>query len=52
MKISRQIIQSHNADHVVITFGYLSEKIHKLFKKNIFQEVKIESQRLVDLLNS
>ena len=52
MKISRQIIQSHNTDHVVITFGYLSEKIHKLFKKNIFQEVKIESQRLVDLLNS
>ena len=52
MKISRQIIQSHNTDHVVITFGYLSEKIHKLFKKNIFPEVKIESQRLVDLLNS
>ena len=52
MKISRQIIQSHNTDHVVITFGYLSEKIHKLFKKNIFPEVKIESQRLVDILNS
>jgi len=52
MKISRQIIQSHKTDHIVITFGYLSEKIHKLFKKNIFPEVKIESQRLVDILNS
>ena len=52
MKISRQIIQSHNTDHVVITFGYLSEKIHKLFKKNIFPEVKIESKRLIDLLKS
>ncbi|GIR03736.1 MAG: hypothetical protein CM15mP13_3300 [Pseudomonadota bacterium] len=52
MKISRQIIQSHNTDHAVIAFGYLSEKIHKLFKKNIFPEVKIESKRLIDLLKS
>ena len=52
MKISRQIIQSHNTDHAVITFGYLSEKIHKLFKKNIFPEVKVESKRLIDLLKS
>ena len=43
MKISRQIIQSHNTDHVVIAFGYLSEKIRKLFKNNIFPEVKIKS---------
>ena len=43
MNISRQIIQSHNTDHVVITFGYLSEKIHKLFKKNIFPDIKIKS---------
>ena len=52
MKISRQIIQSHNTDHVVIAFGYLSEKIHKLFKKNIFPEVKNESKRLINLLKS
>ena len=52
MKISRQIIQSHNTDHMVIAFGYLSEKIHKLFKKNIFPEVKIESKRLITLLKS
>ena len=52
MKISRQIIQRHNTDHTVIAFGYLSEKIHKLFKKNIFPEVKIESKRLIDLLKS
>ena len=52
MKISRQIIQSHNTDHAVIAFEYLSEKIHKLFKKNIFPEVKIESKRLIDLLKS
>ena len=39
MKISRQIIQKHNKDYVVITFGYFSERIHKLFKKNIFPEV-------------
>jgi len=50
MKISRQIIQSHNKDHVVIAFGYLSKKMHKLYKKNIFPEVKLESQRLIDLL--
>ena len=50
MKISRQIIQRHNTDHVVIAFGYLSEKMHKLFKKNIFPEVKLESQRLIDLI--
>ena len=43
MNISRQIIKSHNTDHVVITFGYLSEKIHKLFKKNIFPDIKIKS---------
>ena len=43
MNISRQIIQSHNTDHVVITFGYLSEKIHKLFNKNIFPDIKIKS---------
>ena len=43
MKISRQIIQRHNTDHVVIAFGYLSEKIRKLFKNNIFPEVKIKS---------
>ena len=30
MKISRQIIQIHNTYHVVIAFGYLSEKIHKM----------------------
>jgi len=29
---------------------YLSEKIHKLFQKNIFPEVKLESQRLIDLI--
>ena len=52
MTISRQIIQSHNTDHVVIAFGYLSEKIHKLFKKNIFPEVKNESKRLINLLKS
>ena len=52
MKISRQIIQSHNTDHVVIAFGYLSETIHKLFKKNIFPEVKNESKRLINLLKS
>ena len=51
-KISRQIIQSHNTDHVVIAFGYLSEKIHKFFKKNIFPEVKNESKRLINLLKS
>ena len=50
MKISRQIIQRHNTDHVVIAFGYLSEKMHKLFKRNIFPEVKLESQRLIDLI--
>ena len=50
MKISRQIIQKHNTDHVVIAFGYLSEKMHKLFQKNIFPEVKLESQRLIDLI--
>ena len=52
MKISRQIIQSHNKDHVVIAFGYLSKKMHKLYKKNIFPEVKLESQRLIDLLKN
>ncbi|OUL43946.1 hypothetical protein B0W81_01075 [Prochlorococcus sp. HOT_208_60] len=52
IKISRQIIQSHNTDHVVIAFGYLSEKIYKLLKKNIFPVVKIESKRLIDLLKS
>ena len=52
MKISRQIIQKHNKDHVVITFGYFSERIHKLFKKNIFPEVKIETKRLIDLLKN
>ena len=50
IKISRQIIQRHNTDHVVIAFGYLSEKMHKSFKKNIFPEVKLESQRLIDLI--
>ena len=50
MKISRQIIQRHNTDHIVIAFGYLSEKMHKLFKKTIFPEVKLESQRLIDLI--
>ena len=50
MKISRQIIQRHNTDHVVIAFGYLSKKMHKLFQKNIFPEVKLESQRLIDLI--
>ena len=52
IKISRQIIQSHNTDHVVIAFGYLSERIHKLFKKIIFPDVKIESKRLIDLLKN
>ena len=51
MKISRQIIQRHNTDHAVIAFGYLSEKIHKLFKKNIFPNVKVESQKIIDLIN-
>ena len=51
MKISRQIIRSHNTDHVVVAFGYLSEKIHKLFKKNIFPNVKVESQKIIDLIN-
>ena len=51
MKISRQIIRSHNKDHVVVAFGYLSEKIHKLFKKNIFPNVKVESQKIIDLIN-
>ena len=50
MKISRQIIQKHNTDHAVVAFGYLSEKIYTLFKNNIFPEVKIESQRLNNLL--
>ena len=50
IKISRQINQRHNTDHVVIAFGYLSEKMHKLFQKNIFPEVKLESQRLIDLI--
>ena len=52
MKISRQIIQRHNTDHIVVAFGYLSENIHKLFKKYIFPDVKIESKRLIDLLKS
>ena len=52
IKISRQIIQSHNTDHVVIAFGYLSERIHKLFKNIIFPDVKIESKRLIDLLKN
>ena len=52
MKISRQIIKKNNKDHVVITFGYFSERIHKLFKKNIFPEVKIETKRLIDLLKN
>ena len=52
MKISRQIIQRHNTDHIVVAFGYLSENIHMLFKKYIFPDVKIESKRLIDLLNS
>ena len=52
MTISRQIIRRRNTDHVVIAFGYLSEKIHKLFKKIIFTEVKIESQRIIDLLKN
>ena len=52
MKISRQIIQSHNTDHAVIVFGYLSEKIYKLFKKNIFPNVKVESQKMIDLISS
>ena len=51
MKISRQIIRSHNTDHVVVAFGYLSEKIYKLFKKNIFPNVKVESQKMIDLIN-
>ena len=51
IKISRQIIRSHNTDHVVVAFGYLSEKIHKLFKKNIFPNVKVESQKIIDLIN-
>ena len=52
MTISRQIIRRHNTDHVVIAFGYVSEKIHKLFKKRIFTEVKIETQRIIDLLKN
>ena len=52
IKISRQIIQSHNTDHVVIAFGYLSERIRKLFKNIIFPDVKIESKRLIDLLKN
>ena len=44
MKISRQIIQSHNTDHAVITFGYLSEKIHKLFKKIHFLKSKLNQK--------
>ena len=42
MTIWRQIINKHNTDHQVVAFGYLSEKIRKLFKNNIFPEVKIE----------
>ena len=52
MKISRQIIRRHNTDHAVIAFGYLSEKIYKLFKKNIFPNVKVEIQKMIDLINS
>jgi hypothetical protein len=44
MKISRQIIQRHNTDHAVIAFGYLSEKIHKLFKKIYFLKLKLNQK--------
>ena len=33
MNISRQIIRKSNREHAVIAFGYLSDKIHSLFKK-------------------